>query len=77
MFAARHGRGALNPVPRMSEQIIMTTTMGITPPTVSMGLIVNTFEMVTPTYDIAHSSQREQASIPKDSLKHKSSLTQF
>ena len=31
LFAARHGRGALDPVPRMSEQLIMTTSMGITP----------------------------------------------
>ena len=30
LFAARHGRGALDPVPRMSEQMIMTTSMGIT-----------------------------------------------
>ena len=71
LFAARHGRGALDPVPRMSEQIIMTTSMGITPPTTSMGLMVNPLERVMPTYDIAHSSQREQASIPKDSLKHR------
>ena len=71
LFAARHGRGALDPVPRMSEQIIMTTSMGITPPTTSTGLMVNSLERVMPTYDIAHSSQREQASIPKDSLKHR------
>ena len=71
LFAARHGRGALDPVPRMSEQMIMTTSMGITPPTVSMGLMVNPLERVMPTHDIAHSSQREQASIPKDSLKHR------
>ena len=43
--------------------------MGITPPTASMGLMVNPLERVTPTYDIAHSSEREQASIPKDTLK--------
>ena len=71
MFAARHGRGALDQVPRMSEQKIMTTSMGITPPTISTGLMVNPLERVTPAYDIAHSSQREQASIPKDSLKHR------
>ena len=71
LFAARHGRGALDPVPRMSEQIIMTTTMGITPPTSSMGLMVNPLERVMPACEIAHSSQREQASIPKDSLKHR------
>ena len=71
LFAARHGRGALDPVPRMSEQMIMTTSMGITPPTMSTGLMVTPLERVTPAYDIAHSSQREQSSIPKDSLKHK------
>ena len=71
MFAARHGRGALHPVPRMSEQMIMTTFMGITPPTTSTGLMVNPLEKVIPAYDIAQSSQREQASIPKDSLKHR------
>ena len=38
LFAARHGRGALDPVPRMSEQIIMTTSMGITPPTTKHGI---------------------------------------
>ena len=41
LFAARHDREALDQVPRMSEQIIMTTSMGITPPTTSMGLMVN------------------------------------
>ena len=71
LFAARHGRGALDPVPRMSEQIIMTTSMRITSPTASMGLMVNPLERVMPTHDIAHSSHREQASIPKDSLKHR------
>ena len=67
LFAARHGRGALDPIPRMSEQIKMTTYMGITPPTASRGLMINPLKWVTP----AHSSQREQASIPKDSLKHR------
>ena len=71
LFAARHGRGALDPVPRMSEQMIMTTSMGITPPTMSTELMVNPLERVIPAHDIAHSNQREQASIPKDPLKHR------
>ena len=71
LFAARHGRGALDPVPRMSEQMIMTTSMGIMPPTTSMELMVNPLERVTPTHDIAHSSQREQVSLPKESLQHR------
>ena len=70
LFAARHGRGALDQVPVMSEQMIMTTSMGIIPPIASMGLMVNSLERVMPTCDIAHSSQRKQASIPNDSLKH-------
>ena len=71
LFAARHGRGALDPVPRTSEPVIMTTSMGITPPTKSMGLMVNPLERVMPAHDIVHSSQREQVSIPKDSFQHR------
>ena len=65
LFAARHGRGALDQVPRTSEQMVMTTSVGITPPTTSMGLMVNPLDRVTPAYDIAHLSQREQTFIPK------------
>ena len=68
LFAARHGRGALDPVPRMGEQMIMTTSMGIMPPTMSTGLMVNPLERVMPTHDTAHSNQREQVSLPKDAL---------
>ena len=68
LFAARHGRGALDPVPRMSEQMIMTTSMGIMPPTMSMGLMVNPLERVMPAHDIAHLSLREQVSLPKETL---------
>ena len=68
LFAARHGRGALDPVPRTSEQIMMTTSMGITPPTMITGLMVNPLDRVIPTHDIAHSSQREQVSLPKETM---------
>ena len=63
MFAARHGRGALDQVPRTNE--------GITPPTSSMGLIINPLERMKLTYDIEHSGPREHASIPKDPLEHR------
>ena len=76
LFAARHSRGALDPVHRTGEQVTMTTSIGITPPTMSMGLMVNPLDEMTPAHDIAHSCQREQASIPRDPLKQ-SSLTQF
>ena len=68
LFAARHDRGALDPVPRMSEQVMMTTSMGITPQTMSKGLMVNPLERVMPAYDIVHSSQREQVSLPKEAV---------
>ena len=67
LFAARHGRGALDPVPRVSEQMIMMTSLGITPPVTSTEL-VNPMERVMPTHDIVHSSQKEQVSLPKDAL---------
>ena len=67
LFAARHGRGALDPVPRVSEQMIMMTSLGITPPVTGTEL-VNPLERVMPTHDIAHSSQREQVSHPKETL---------
>ena len=71
LFAARHGKGALDPMPRMSEQMIMSTLMGITPPIMSMGIMVNPLERVTPAHDIAHSSWRELAPIPKDPWTHR------
>ena len=67
LFAARHGRGALDPVPRVSEQMI-TTSLGIPPPLAGPELI-NPMERVMPTHDIAHSSQREQVSLTNETLK--------
>ena len=66
LFAARHGRGALDPVPRVSEQMI-TTSLGVPPPITGPELI-NLMERVMPTRDIAHSSHREQVSFPRDAL---------
>ena len=69
MFAARHGRGALDQAPRMSEQMIMTSCMGITPTTLNTGLMVNPLDKVKPPSDIEHSNQRECTSMMKDPLK--------
>ena len=66
LFTARHGSRALDPVPRASEQMI-TTSLGVPPPITGPELI-NPMERVMPTHDIAHSSQREQVSIPSDAL---------
>ena len=48
--------------------MILITSMGIMPPTMSMRLMVNPLERVMPAHDIAHSSQREQVSLPKETL---------
>ena len=52
LFAARHGSGALDPAPRTSEQMIMTSSVGITPTTLSTGLMVNPSDKVKPPSDI-------------------------
>ena len=68
LFAARHGSGALDPAPRVSEQMIITTSLGITPPVTGMELMVNPLEKVMPPHDTAHLRQKEQVSIPKETL---------
>ena len=65
LFAARHGRGALDPVLRVSEQIIATTSLGIPPPITGPELI-NPMEKVMPTCDIAHPKQRYQVSLSNE-----------
>ena len=67
LFAARHGRGALGPVPRASEQLITTTPSGIPPPIIGPEL-VNPMERVMSARDSVHSSQREQVSLPNETL---------
>ena len=53
----------------MSEQMIMTSSMGITPTTLNTGLMVNPLDKVKPLSDIEHSNQREHTSMMKDPLK--------
>ena len=67
LFAARHGREALDPVPRASEQLITTTYSGIPPPITGPELI-NPMERVMSAHDIVHSSQREQTSLPNETM---------
>ena len=58
LFAARHGRGALDPVPKIGEQK-STTTSGIPPPMAGPELI-NPMERMMPIHGDAHPDQREQ-----------------
>ena len=67
LFAARHGRGALDPVPKEGEQIT-TTSLGIPPPIASPELI-NPMERMMPIYGDAHPGQREQVSPTPETLK--------
>ena len=67
LFAARYGRGALDPVPRASEQLITTTSLGIPPPITGPELI-NPMERVMSAHDIVHSSQRGQVSLLNETL---------
>ena len=53
LFEVRHGRGALDQVPRISEGLI-TSSMGITPTTSSAGFIVSPLDKVKPAIDIGH-----------------------
>ena len=67
LFAARHGRGALDPVQRASEQLITTTSSGI-PPAITGPELINPMERVMSAPDIMHPSQREQVSLPNETL---------
>ena len=69
LFEARHGRGELDHVPRKSEEIIITSSMGTTPTALSTGLMVNPLDKVKPTVDREHTSQRECVSMTTDPLK--------
>ena len=69
LFEVRHGRGALDQAPRISEGLI-TSSVGITPTTSSAGFMVNPLDKVKPAIDIEHSSQRECISMTTD-MKHR------
>ena len=67
LFAAKHGRGALDPAPIASNQRKATTSSGIPPPITGPELI-NPMERVISAPDIMHSSQREQASLTNETV---------
>ena len=67
LFAARHGRGALDPVPKVGQQLT-TTSLGIAPPMVGPELI-NPMERVMPIHGDVHPGQREQVLLTHETLK--------
>ena len=70
LFEARHGRGALNHVPRKSKEMVITSFMGIAPTTLNAGLMVNSLDKVKPVIGIEYPSQREHVSMTTD-MKHR------
>ena len=68
LFEARHGRGALDNVPRTSGKVITTSSIGITPTTLSTGMIVNQMIEVGPTFNDGppHPNQKEHVSMSTD-----------
>ena len=69
LLEARHGRGALDHVPRKRGEIVITSSMGTTPTTLSTGLMINPLEKVKPTVDKGHTDLREHVSMTTDPLK--------
>ena len=67
LFAARHGRGALDPAPKVGEPMT-TTSLGIPPPIAGPELI-NPMERVMPIHGDVHPGQREQVSLTPETLK--------
>ena len=52
LFKARHGRRTLDHVPRKIEEMVITSSMGITPTTLSTGLTVNPMDKVKPPLEM-------------------------
>ena len=67
MFEARHGRGALDPVPMTNREMVTTSSIGTTPTTLSTGMI-NPMTEVGPTYNNGslHPNQKEHVPVGTD-----------
>ena len=68
LFEARHGKGALDHVPRRSGEVVTTSSMGITPTTLGAGMIVNPIIEMGPTFNDGplHPNQKEQVPVSTD-----------
>ena len=68
LFKARHGRGALDNVPRTSGEVVTTPSIGITPTTLSTGMRINPMLEVRPTVnnESLHTNQREHVPASTD-----------
>ena len=65
LFEARHGRGALDPMPMTSREMVTTSSVGTTPTTLSTGMI-NPMTEVGPTYNNGSLHPNEREHVPVD-----------
>ena len=67
LFEARHGRGALDPMPMTSREMVTTSSIGTTPTTLNTWMI-NPMPEVGPTYNngFLHPNQREHVPVSTD-----------
>ena len=67
LFEARHGRGALDPVPMTNREMITTSSIGTTPTTLGMGMI-NPMTEVGPIYNngLLYPNQKEHVPVGTD-----------
>ena len=68
LFEARHGRGALDHMPRTSGEVIVTSSRGMTPTTLSTGVIENPMVRTRPIPDngLPSNNQKECVSASAD-----------
>ena len=68
LFEARHGRGALDHMPRTSGEVITTSSIGMTPATLSVGVMENPMVGVRPISDSGPplTDQREHVPMSAD-----------
>ena len=68
LFEARHGRGALDHMPRTSEEAIVTSSIGMNPTTLCVGAIENPMVEVRPIPDSGPTStnKKEHVSMSAD-----------
>ena len=68
LFKARHGRGALDHIPRTCGEVITTSSLEITPTTLSTKVIANPIIEVRPTFNNwpLHTNHREHVPLRAD-----------
>ena len=69
LFEARHGRGALDHVPRTSGEVVITSSLGLTSTALGTGMMVNPMIEVRPTINKGplHTNKRECVPMSTDS----------